>query len=96
MKRTLIVQDSPDEHVFIEIECAGLPTVSIDLMNYHCRRGVGIRVDGMGILNALVDVKEIGPNKGGSSFRYCGMCGEKLERSSSLTHECPEEQEESG
>jgi hypothetical protein len=48
-----------DDHVFIVIECPNRPTISIDVTNCHSRRGVAIRVDGMGIFNALVDLKEL-------------------------------------
>jgi hypothetical protein len=82
-----ITQNSPDDHAFIVIECPGRPAISIDVMNHAGRRGVGIRVDGMGIFHALVDLKELKP-KGEALFRFCGMCGEKIQLHSSRTHKC--------
>lgn len=84
-----ILQDGPDEHVFIVIECPERPKLSLDLMNCHGRRCLEVRVDGMGIFGGLVDLKELSP-KGESMFRYCGMCGEKLELLSSRSHQCKE------
>ena len=92
LKDIRISQDTPDDHVFIVIECPGRPTLSIDITNQHCRRGVGIRVDGMGIFHALVDLKELKP-KGEAMFRYCEMCGEKLQLASSRGHQCKDPEE---
>lgn len=90
LNRVHVIQRSPDEHVFIVIECPERPTVSIDIMNHHGRRGLGIRVDGMSISDTLLDLKEL-PPKGESLFRYCGMCGEKIQLLSSGGHECEEQ-----
>lgn len=87
IKSTKIQQDTPDDHVFIVVECSNRPTISIDITNEHHRRSVGIRVDGMGIFGALVDLKEL-PPKGEANFRYCGMCGEKFQMHSSRAHRC--------
>ncbi len=89
MKTQSIIQTSPDEHVFIHIECPGRPPISLDLMNHHGRRGLGIRVDGMGMANLLVDVKDL-PPKGEAIFRYCCMCGEKIRMHLSRDHQCAE------
>lgn len=85
-----IQQASPDQHVFIVIRCPGRPAISLDLMNPHGRRGLSVRVDGMGIFSALVDLKELKPVSGDAIFRYCGMCGEKLNLFSSRGHTCKE------
>lgn len=90
MKQSYIQQDSPDDHVFILIECPGRPAISIDVTNNHCRRGLAVRVNGMGIFNMLVDLKEL-QGKGELIFRYCSMCGEKLQLHSSRDHECKSE-----
>lgn len=90
MQDAHIKQADADEHVFVVIECPGRPTVSIDLMNHHGRRCIGIRVDGMGLFDALVDLKELKP-KGEVLFRYCGMCGEKIQLHSSSGHHCKPE-----
>lgn len=90
IKRAHIIQDSPDDHVFIVIECPGRPMISIDVKNLAGRRGVGIRVEGMGIFSALVDLKELAP-RGEALFRYCGMCGEKLQLHSSRSHQCADQ-----
>ena len=87
IKSTKIQQDTPDDHVFIVVECSNRPTISIDITNEHHRRSVGIGVDGMGIFGALVDLKEL-PPKGEANFRYCGMCGEKFQMLSSRAHRC--------
>ncbi len=92
MKTAHIQQENPDDHVFIVIDCKGRPPISIDMTNPHGRRGLSVRVDGMGIFRMLVDLKEL-PAKGEALFRYCGICGEKIELHSSRPHECkvPEE-----
>ena len=82
-----IKQNTSDEHVFIVVECEGRPTISIDIINYHGRRCLGIRVDGNGILDILLDVKDLEP-RGESMFRFCGMCGEKIQMHSSRSHRC--------
>lgn len=84
---THVQQGSPDNHVFIVIECPDRPVISVDITNEHGRRGIGIRIDGMGLFYALVDLKELDP-KGEAMFRFCGMCGEKLQLHSSRGHQC--------
>ncbi len=84
-----IKQNGPDDHVFIVIECPDRPTISVDLMNHHGRRVACIRVDGMGVFSGMVDLKELLP-KGDVLFRYCGMCGEKIQLHSSRPHQCKE------
>ncbi len=91
IKEAHVTQESADDHVFIVVECPDRPTISIDITNPHGRRGMGVRVNGMGIFSALVDLKELGPTKCERLFRFCGMCGEKLKLHSSRSHECPEE-----
>jgi len=91
MKDARIVQDSAGEHVFVVVECPDRPAISIDITCPHGRRGVGIRVDGMGIFNALLDVEHLPPISSSTLDRYCGMCGEKLQLHSSRGHECKEQ-----
>ena len=86
-----IEQKTPDDHVFIMVECAGRPTISIDIRNPSGRREASIRVDEMGIFNALVDLKELKP-KSKHIERYCGMCGEKFVMFSSTPHQCKREE----
>jgi len=92
IKESHVVQDTPDDHVFIVIECPGRPAISIDITSPHGRRCLSVRVDGMGIFSALVDLKELRP-KGEAMFRYCGMCGEKLHLHSSRGHKCKPDEE---
>ncbi len=87
IKESHIAQDTPDDHVFIVIECPSRPAISIDMMNHHGRRCVCIRVDGMSFSSLLVDLKELRP-KGEKMFRYCGMCGVKIDLNSSRNHAC--------
>jgi hypothetical protein len=93
MKTASIVQDDPDEHVFVIVECPGRPAISIDIMNLHGRRFFGVRVNGISIFNGLLDLEELKP-KGESTFRYCGMCGEKIELTSSWSHNCKSEEKD--
>jgi hypothetical protein len=87
MKTAEITQESVDEHVFVIINCPDRPTVSIDITDHHGRRGLSVRIDGMGVGEFLVDLKEL-PAIAGKLFRYCGMCGEKLNLHSSRAHQC--------
>lgn len=87
MKTAHIVQDDADEHVFVMIECSGRPPISLDIMNRHGRRGLGVRVDGMGIFDVLLDIRELSP-QGHAMHRFCGMCGEKIQLHSSRSHQC--------
>lgn len=89
MQEAHLHQSSPDEHVFIVVECPGRPTISIDITNQHGRRSLGVRLDGMGVADMLVDLKEL-PTKGETMFRYCQMCGNKLQLLSSRPHKCEE------
>ncbi len=88
MKAAHLTQDDANDHVFVVIACPDRPTLSIDVTNQHGRRGVSVRVDGMGIFHALVDLKELPPAGGDVLFRYCCFCGDKLQLSSSRPHVC--------
>ena len=88
IKDAKVQQDTPDDHVFIEIACPDRPAISVDITSPHGRRVISIRVNGMGIFGALLDLKELNPKGGGETFRYCPICGGKLILHSSRAHQC--------
>ena len=82
-------QKTPDDHVFVTIECPDRPTISIDVMNQHGRRYLSVRVDGMTISSTLLDVEELPPLSANDLRRWCTFCGkERNWMSASDNHEC--------
>lgn len=77
-----------DDHVFIIVRQKDKPVLSIDLMNVGHRRSMGVRVNGMGVLNFYADVESPEQPTGERFHRYCPFCGEKYDLFSSSLHTC--------
>ena len=84
----------PDTHVHIWIEQKDKPSISIDLNNAHHRRGMGVRLDGMSVLNFYADLESPEKPTGNRMQRFCPFCGEEFNLVSSKSHSCRNEFDE--
>lgn len=92
-----VVNAEPDDHVFIVIYRKDRPAVSIDLFAGHGRGGMSVRLDGMGVFNALLDMQPLPHLKQKVPYvphRYCAICGEQLKLYSSSGHHCVDDEAE--
>lgn len=76
-----------DDHVFIWIQRAERPDVSIDLHNSHGRGWLSVRSEGESVGGFVVDTAWLEP-AGEKLQRFCAYCGDELNLISSRPHVC--------